>query len=98
MYYIDSNMITQVTTCKYLGLWIDQHLSLNIHIQKVQNKSTTPLPPLFSPNSGLKLFPKTISKFIPNRPCIEYAHILLHFDKNHKINTLQNKFIRAISM
>ena len=98
-YKIDHIPIEQANNCKYLGLWIDKHLTLKTHIAKNKNKLEQHLNHLyFMQNSGIELYPKTILQIYKSksRPCIEYASIYyFHKDKKHKIQTIQNKFIRA---
>ena len=98
-YNIDRKTINQVSSCRYLGLWIDHHLSLSSHIAKVQEKLQQHLyHTYFLKNSGLNLYPKTIQQIYKSksRPCIEYASIFyFHKDKKNIISTLQNKFIRT---
>ena len=99
-YLIDKKPISKVTSCKYLGLWIDSHLSLSTHITKIQEKLQQHLYHLyFLKNSGLELYPKTSLQIYKSktRPCIEYASIFYsHNDKKNKIQTLQNKFIELL--
>ena len=98
-YKIDENPLSEVSCCKYLGLWIDSHLSLKTHILKTKNKIEQHLYHLYYlQKSGLKLYPKTILQIYKSksRPCIEYASIYyFHKDNNNTLQILQNKFIRA---
>ena len=73
-YIVDKKPISKVTNTKYLGLWIDSHLSLSTHIKKIQEKLQQHLYHLyFLKNSGLELYPKTTLQIYKSktRPCIE---------------------------
>ena len=97
-YHIDQNPLEEVSSCKYLGLWIDSTLSLKTHISKIKDRLEHHLYHLFFlQNSGLHLYPKTILQIYKSksRPSIEYASpFYFHKDTNNTIQSLQNRFIR----
>lgn len=96
---IDSTEIKQVKECKHWGLWSDQHLTLKTHMNKIVDKIQQHLYHIyFLRNSRMSLYPKTTPRTgkSKSRPCIEHASIFyFHKDKDDRIRTLQNKFIRA---
>ena len=97
-YIIDSKVIKSVSKCKYLGLWIDSNLNLNIHINKTIQKLQQSLYHFhLLKHSGVSLYPKTIIQIYKTktRPIIEYASIFfLHKDTIKSIQKMQNKFLR----
>ena len=98
-YKIDDFDVKKVDVCRYLGLWIDESLSMSTHLDKITTKVRHNLSHLyFLMNSGINLSPKTIIQLykIKTRPIIEYASIhYFHKDKRHKMQILQNKFLRC---
>ena len=98
-FYIDQNRLSEVSNCRYLGLWLDRNLSLKSHISKIKCKLEKHLYHVYYlQHSGLKLFPKTVLQIYKSRsrPCIEYASIFYYNnDSSHSLQTIQNKFIRT---
>ena len=98
-YQIENTYIKPVESCRYLGLYIDNKLNIQNHINKITSKlNQNPYHLYFIKKSGLKLLPKTVLQIYKarSRPMIEYASIFyFQKDTQNKINTLQNNYARS---
>ena len=94
-----SNSLKQVTTTKFLGIHIDEHLSYKHHIEHIMSKISRSIGLLFKLNYFL---PKNILVNLYNSlilPYFNYGIILWHNSANivrNRIVTAQKKAIRAI--
>ena len=96
-----TNRLFQVHSTKFLGIYIDEHLSFSNHIDHVMNKISKSIGLLFKLNHFL---PRNVLLSIYNTlllPYFNYGIILWHNSPNYVKNrliTAQKKAIRAISL
>ena len=94
-----SNRLFQVHSTKFLGIYIDEHLSFRYHVDHVMNKISKSIGLLYKLNHFL---PRNILLSIYNTlllPYFNYGIILWHNSPNYVKNrliTAQKKAIRAI--
>ena len=98
-YTINGIPIKSVKECKYLGLWLDSHLTFKTHIDKTYSKLQGSLYRVYNLlKTTLKLYPNTIIQIYKckSRPIVEYASIFyFHKDNTGKLQKLQNRFLRC---
>uniref|UniRef100_A0A8C5LTL8 Reverse transcriptase domain-containing protein n=1 Tax=Leptobrachium leishanense TaxID=445787 RepID=A0A8C5LTL8_9ANUR len=94
-----NNMLTTVTSLKYLGMWLDPNLSFGPHIEKLSSKLYPKLGALYRNKSFLR---PAVRKQIVQQvlmPAIEYGDVVYAAaPQTHlqKLTTLYNSFCRFV--
>ena len=89
-YYIATSLIKEVTSIKYLGVWIDNKLTWNDHIQYITHKATQVNGLLYRNLRRCPPHIKTVCYKSMVRPILEYASSVWDPHTNVNIQKLES--------
>ena len=87
-YTLNNTELTSVEECKYLGPWLDTHLTFKTHVDETHAKLQDSLYRIYQLlKTNIKLYPNTIMQIYKtkSRPIVEYASLFhFHTDASNK--------------